>query len=89
MLRLTIQSTNPEEAVLEIHGRIAGKDVALLEQEGEQVMLQGQRLVLDLESVLFIDRAGVELLRRWMDRGMTPCNGSLFIRALLRPPDPE
>jgi len=89
MLRLTIQSTNPEETVLETHGRIDGKEVALLEQEGEQVLLQGQLLVLDLESVLFIDRAGVELLHRWMDRGMILRNGSLFIRALLRPPDPE
>lgn len=89
MLRLAIQSTNQEETVLEAHGRIAGQDVAFLEQEGEQALRQGQGLTLDLDGVRFIDRAGVELLRGWTDRGVTLRGGFLFIRAILRPPDPE
>ncbi len=84
MLRLAIQSTDPGQTVLEAHGRIAGEEVAFLEGEAEQWLGKAQALALDLSGVRFIDRAGVELLRRWTDQGVALRNGSPFVQALLR-----
>ena len=83
MLRLTIRSQTPEQVVQEVHGWVSGKDVEILEQEGTRLFQQTQCLVLDLEGVRFIDRAGIELLQRWSGERLVLRGGSPFVRALL------
>jgi len=83
MVRLTIRSQTPEEVVLEVDGWVSEADVEILEQEGTRLLREAERLVLYLNGVRFIDEAGIELLRRWLEEGLVLRGGSLFIRTLL------
>lgn len=83
MIRLVIQSQQPEEAVLEVHGRLSGKHVAILQHEGTRLLEESKNLVLDLKGVRFIDEAGIALLQRWCGKGATLRGGSWFVRTLL------
>ena len=83
MLRLTLLSQTPAEIVLALDGWLMGEDVALLEQEGRPWLQEGGRLVLDLEGVEFIDRAGIALLKCWTGEGVVLRDGTPFIQALL------
>ena len=83
MLRLMIISQTPEEAVLEIHGWVSGRDVEILEQEGTRLLRQTDRLILDLKGVKYVDRLGLALLQRWSGEGLVLRGGSPFVRALL------
>jgi len=65
MLRLTVRSRSATEIVLQVDGWVAEEDVALLAAEGDRVLAAGQRLVLELGGVMFVDAAGLALLERW------------------------
>jgi len=83
MLRLTVRSQTPEEAVLQVDGWVAAEQVPLLAQEGGRLLETSRRLLLNLRGVAFIDEAGLSLLREeWGDR-VRLGNGSPFIRELL------
>lgn len=84
MLRLTILSQTPEEVVLALDGRVAEAEVKVLEQEGSQHLRQVHRLVLDLEGVKYIDRAGIALLQRWAGERLALRGGSPFVRMMLQ-----
>lgn len=93
MLRISVASQSPEEVVLKLEGRVAREQVSLLEQELQG--RSGQRLVLDLDGISFLDSAGLDLLERWHQAGVLLRGGSLFVRTLLqsrglvREPDPS
>ena len=84
MLRLTTTSPQEGEIVLEAHGRIADESLGLLSAEIEAQQNKGQHLVLELGGVLFIDMAGLELLRYWVEKGVELHDGSIFVQTLLR-----
>ena len=84
MLRLTVTSQTSREIVLKVEGWITGGQVALLEEEGTRRLQQAERLVLDLNGVRFIDRAGIALLKRWAGEWLVLRNGSSFIQTLLK-----
>ncbi len=83
MIRLVVQSQHPEETVLEVHGWLSGKHVAILQHEGTRLLEESKRLVLDLKGVRFIDEAGIALLQRWCEKGAALRGGSWFVRTLL------
>jgi len=83
VLRLTIQTQNPEEITIVVHGRIAGESLPFLIREVERYLGQGPRLVLDLDQVGFIDLEGADLLRGWVAVGLELRSGSLFLRELM------
>ena len=83
MLRLTAVSQTCEETVLNVEGWVAEADAELLEEELSRQLQTTGRLVLDLKGVKSIDRTGLGLLQRWIDRGVVLRDGSAFIRALL------
>ena len=83
MLRIDVIAHGREETVLKMEGWLADQDVALLQQEGDARLREEKRLVLDLEGIRFIDRAGLDLLERWTKKGVTLRGGSLFVRSLL------
>ena len=83
MLRIDVIAHSREKTVLKMEGWLADKDVPLLESEAETRLRAGERLVLDLEGIRFIDRTGLDLLERWAKKGVTLCGGSLFVRSLL------
>ena len=83
MIRLTIRSQTPQEAVLEVHGWVSGKNVEIVEQEGTRLLQESQRLVLDLSGVKFIDREGIALLQRWSGERLVLRGPSPFVHTLL------
>ena len=84
MLRLTIISQSAEEIVLQADGWITGTYVELLERELRRYLQEAERLVLDLQGVRSVDRAGIALLRAWTDADLTLRGGSLFVRTVLQ-----
>ncbi len=83
MLRITVISETREETVLRVEGWVSGRNVALLDQEGARWLREGVHLVLDLDGVRFIDRAGMALLQQWGTGGVALRGGSPFVRSLL------
>ena len=84
MMRITVQTRTPDEVVLEVTGWVSGAGVGVLEQEGGRWLQGGQRLVLDLAGVKFIDAAGLALLEDWSGGALVLRRGSWFIRRLLQ-----
>lgn len=83
MLRITVKSQTDKEVVLKVEGQVSGKNVALLEQEGNRWHRKVECLVLDLKGVQFADRAGIALLQGWLGNRVVLRNESAFVRALL------
>jgi ABC-type transporter Mla MlaB component len=83
MVRLTIRSQTPKEVVLAVDGWVSGKNVPILEQEGERLLGEAERLVLDLKGVKFIDREGLALLKRWSGKRLVLRGASPFLHTLL------
>ena len=83
MLRLTIRSQTPEEAVLQVDGWVTAEQVQLLAREGSRLLRTSRRLRLDLKGVVFIDEAGLALLREEWGERIRLRDGSPFIRELL------
>ena len=84
MLRLTVISQTPEQAVLQIDGWVSGANVTLLEEEGTRLRQEAERLVLDLSGVRVIDPAGLALLQGWSgERRLVLRGASPFVNQLL------
>ena len=84
MIRLTVTAQHPDKTVLKVEGWMAGAEVELLAAEGACHFQRNRRLVLDLAGVRFIDAGGIDLLRRWVDRGVELHGGSYFVQNLLQ-----
>lgn len=83
MIRITVVSQTEKEVRLKVEGWVSGENVALLAAEGDRHLREAGRLVLDLEGVKFIDRAGIQLLQRWSGQRLVLRQASSFIQALL------
>lgn len=63
MLKLTRGHGAGDEGVLKIEGTLGGAWVREVRAACDQVLSQDGRVVLDLAGVVFVDRAGAQLLR--------------------------
>jgi len=54
----------PSEAVLTVAGRLAEGAVPLLDGELTRILIDAERVVVDIEGLHFIDNQGLALLRR-------------------------
>ena len=68
VLRIT-QNESDAGAILRLEGRLLWEWAALLERECAELLSTGNQLSLDLSGVTFVDRAGVEALRRLSQAG--------------------
>jgi anti-anti-sigma regulatory factor len=84
VLQIVSDTSRQGQAVLALHGRLAGVDVGVLDRELETRLGEGASVVLDLDGVSFIDRQGSESLRHWAAAGLTLRGGTPFLRLLLR-----
>ena len=84
MLRITRMDQTPETAVLKIEGWVCGSDVRLLAEEGEQLLRNSHRLVLDLSGVQSIDEAGIAQLKQWAGERLALRGAEPFIGTLLK-----
>ncbi len=82
MLRITAYP-GESSVTLMLEGQIASDWTAELERECLVVLRQNKRLILDFASVLFIDRSGVEMLKRVGKSQVEIVNTSDFLATLL------
>ena len=83
MVRLIVQSHSPDAVTIEVHGRLAGRDIEVLAAERQRRLATTDRLVLELDAVSFIDAPGLSLLQCWSGPGLELRGGSAFLRRLL------
>jgi len=84
MLRIEVATRNRDETQLRVEGWVGQASIAVLRTEVASQLACAQRLTLDLDGVRSIDRAGLDLLRRWSQQGVVLKGGSLYIRSLLK-----
>jgi anti-anti-sigma regulatory factor len=84
MVRISVTSRTQEQVVVKREGWVVRQAVPLLEREGRHWLDQGQRLVLELHGVRFIDQGGLELLAGWAGARLVLQGGSPFVQALLQ-----
>lgn len=84
MLRITRVADSPSQVTLKLEGRIVAEWVALLECECLAGLHERGRVILDVAEVTFIDRHGLEMLRRIISSQLRIINASALIEALLR-----
>jgi anti-anti-sigma factor len=88
MLRVFRETSIDRAVVLRLEGQVSGRWVDELRRACNQVLQldggAGNRLVLDLAEVSFIDAAGVELFRGLSSRQVALSNCSLFAAELLK-----
>jgi len=80
---LRITQIAPPEVTLKIEGRIAGEAVAVLEQECNSRIDDGNCVRLDFADVDSVDEHAVEVLRRLADHCVRIEHASPFVAALL------
>jgi len=84
MLKIVIKEGAPGAPVLDLEGQVVGPWVEELDRVCEPILARGAGLSLDLSSVSFISREGVELLWRLRDRHTRLLNCSRFVAEQLK-----
>jgi hypothetical protein len=83
MLKITRTSVTEEQVTLRVEGRIVAENVAELERECRAAVAVGQRLVLDLGGVTYLDGAGAGMLQSLPPGHREFVNCSEFLEQLL------
>jgi anti-anti-sigma regulatory factor len=83
MLKLTLVQEDEKAVTLKLEGRIIGQWVNELKKECERCMGRGNRLILDLSGVTFVDVQGIRMLRAVCGDQVKLIGCSLFLSGLL------
>jgi anti-anti-sigma regulatory factor len=84
MLRITKTFDDESKVQLRLDGRVDKSMLPQLEQSVvEQRNSRGKAITLDFSGVVFIDDAGVKLLKRMKHKKLKIVNCSLFIKTLI------
>jgi hypothetical protein len=83
MLRLTLVKQTSKESVVKVEGWFSGPNVSLLTAEGNRLLGQSPRLVLELTGICHIDGAGLDLLKGWWGQRLALRGAPGFVAALL------
>jgi anti-anti-sigma regulatory factor len=84
MLRIELFDRRDGTATLELAGRVVGPWVHELSRSCERVLGIGGALTVDLGQVSFVDRDGVQFLKRLRARDVALVNCSPFIAEQLK-----
>jgi hypothetical protein len=84
MLRIELVDQSDGSTTLELAGRVVGPWVDELSRACERILALGGALSVDLGEVSFIDRRGLEFLRRLRARHVEIVNCSPFVAEQLR-----
>ena len=87
MLKIVRKEGSTETPILDLEGQVIGPWVQELDRLCEPILARGAGLSLDLSSVSFVSREGVELLWRLRDRHTRLLNCSRFVAEQLKPHD--
>lgn len=83
MLKIVVESGGATGAV-RVEGRVIGPWVGELARSCDRLRASGAGLVVDLGAVSFVDRDGVQLLRRLAAQGAVVVNASRFVAEQLK-----
>ncbi len=86
MLRISCAYEDTDIAVLKLEGKLVDRWVALLEEVLDRYRNAEQQLVLNLHSVSFADRQGVDLLCRMQAAGVVLKGRGHFLETLCDQP---
>jgi anti-anti-sigma regulatory factor len=83
MLKITAIQRNDGSAELRVEGRVTHQTLEALRASCDMGVADHQTMLLDLSGVLFVDAAGVALLRSLAQRGAVLIDCSGFLTELL------
>ena len=84
VLRIELLAEKDGTTILELAGRVVGPWVDELSRSCERVLAIGGTLSVDLGQVSFVDRDGVQLLKRLRARDVALVNCSPFVAEQLK-----
>ena len=84
MLRLTRAAESPSHVTLRLEGRIVSDWVSVVKRECLTWLQEKRQVVLEVAEVTFIDRGGLEMLRRIISPQLQIINASALIEELLQ-----
>ena len=84
MLRISKLCENPSGLRLKLEGRIVSEWVSILEEQILECLKKTQKVLLDFSELRFVDKHGVEMLRRMPSEKIEIINCPGFIRELLK-----
>jgi anti-anti-sigma regulatory factor len=83
MLRITQVSEDSDQVCLKVEGRVTGDWVSELDRTCGSCLSQRRHITLDVSDVTYIDRQGVETLKRILGENVRLRGASLLVQALL------
>lgn len=83
MLRITQVSEDSDQVCLKVEGRVIGDWVSELDRTCGSCLSQSREVTLDMSDVTYIDRQGVETLKRILGEKVRLTGTTLLIQALL------
>jgi anti-anti-sigma regulatory factor len=83
VLRITRDLTPTPGVTLKLEGRLIGTFAGLVEDEGRAALAAASPVVLDLSGVAVVDRAGIEVLQRLDQAGVTIVGCSEILASIL------
>lgn len=89
MLRITEKIEGERTKVLFLEGKICQEYVKELRSEIDKGMRAGERIILDLAQVIFLDDEAACMIRQLQDNRLSLRNCSLFIRTALEMEEKE
>jgi anti-anti-sigma regulatory factor len=84
MLKIVPIENGSDAPVLVLEGVVIGPWVEELRRSCERLLAESRVPILDLASVSFVDRDGIELLRRLQDSHVVLSNCSRFVNEQLK-----
>lgn len=83
MLRITQVSEDSDSVCLKVEGRVIGDWVSELDRTCGSCLVRKRQITLDISDVTYIDRRGVETLKRILGENVRLTGANLLVRALL------
>jgi|CXWL01.1.fsa_nt_gi anti-anti-sigma regulatory factor len=83
MLRITQVREDGDTIHLKVEGRVIGDGVSELDRTCEDSLSRNQRIILDMSDVTYIDRQGVDALKRILGNNVQLTDATLLLQALL------
>ena len=83
MVRITTMAEDAQNVRLKVEGRVVGECVSELDHSCTGFLAQKKRIVLDLSDVSFIDRQGIDVLKKVPPDRVHIKGASLLVQALL------
>ena len=83
MLRITQVSEDSDMVCLKVEGRVVGDWVSELDRTCGSCLSRSRHITLDMSDVTYIDRRGVETLKRILGENVRLTGATMLVQALL------